>query len=540
MAADRWVGWRVGAEAALLLALFFGTYHRAIAWWWYEWTANGSYYAHGIFVPFFVAAMLWRDRRRIAACPLSTWWAGLAPMAVGFALATYSYRADITVVQSISVMFTLSGVVMLVAGRRVGREMLIPLLFLLTIIPIFPNQIIDRLAFPVQLLSAKLATGMLIAIGLHAVRTGTAIAMDSYTLQVEVACSGFKTLLGLLAFSGAFAYLVEADRWKRWLLFACAAPLSILINGLRIALIALVGELFSTSAAHTFHDYSGVIVLIIGFLALYGVAYAVRCSSFLGYPIAGAPAAMAVPDAATPRVQAPDPGPNAARIARLAQVGRGMTPAIIVMGAMCLAVQFVRPPSAPRGATLAASEVPRSLADRAWLQLGPDLPMTPEVKATLEPEVFVERTYLENRADGRAVELLITGGRSRRTFHDPHDCFVGGGYGIRDLDVVRIPVADGEVVFQEAIATRPRDGAAQRIFFAYVMDGRVLQSMERVHLGIMLRTLFGSDGRPFYFVRVRQMGDGLGEDHRSAMIRFVQAIWSSIGRRMLGPSQRGG
>ena len=47
---------------ALLIGLAAFLYSRALAWWYYEWTANGSFYAHGVFIPFFVGAMVWRDR----------------------------------------------------------------------------------------------------------------------------------------------------------------------------------------------------------------------------------------------------------------------------------------------------------------------------------------------------------------------------------------------------------------------------------------------------------------------------------------------
>ena len=104
-------------------------------------------------------------------------------------------------------------------------------------------------------------------------------------MAVELPCSGFKTLLSLLTFSAAFAYLVEAPAWKRWTLFLTTAPLSLFINGLRIALIGVVGELVSTRAAQIFHDYSGFIVLILAFTFLFNFARILKCERFLGVPL---------------------------------------------------------------------------------------------------------------------------------------------------------------------------------------------------------------------------------------------------------------
>src|SRR5262249_33822933 len=131
----------------------------------------------------------------------------------------------------------------------------------------------------------QIATLLLNLLTLHAAREGTMIQMDSYKMAVEGACSGFKTLISLLTFSAAFAYLVEGAVWKRWALFLLTAPLRLLINALRITFIGIVGELISTKAAQTFHDWSGFIVLILAFTILFNLARLLNCESFLGIPL---------------------------------------------------------------------------------------------------------------------------------------------------------------------------------------------------------------------------------------------------------------
>jgi exosortase/archaeosortase family protein len=56
-----------------------------------------------------------------------------------------------------------------------------------------------------------------------------------------------------------------------------------LINGLRIALIGMVGECISSEAAHVFHDYSGIITLVLGFAVLFSIAKALGCRKFAGW-----------------------------------------------------------------------------------------------------------------------------------------------------------------------------------------------------------------------------------------------------------------
>ncbi len=49
-------------------------------------------------------------------------------------------------------------------------------------------------------------------------------------------------------------------------------PLALLINGLRIALIGVVGNQWGPEAGHKFHDYSGYITLVLCFFVLFKIA----------------------------------------------------------------------------------------------------------------------------------------------------------------------------------------------------------------------------------------------------------------------------
>ena len=49
-------------------------------------------------------------------------------------------------------------------------------------------------------------------------------------------------------------------------------PLCLFINSLRVTLIGLVGEFRGDLAAHTFHDWSGYITLLICFFLLFKYA----------------------------------------------------------------------------------------------------------------------------------------------------------------------------------------------------------------------------------------------------------------------------
>ena len=269
--------------AAIALAVLL--YSRTFAWWYIEWTAPGSFYAHAMFVPFFVGIMLWRNRETLATVRWQPSWMGLALVVPGVILLVLARHSDVDTVQSLSFLFLLVGASLLLLGTGKTRRLLFPLLFVMMMMPLIPDQLINGIAFPIQLKSAQLAVWMLNHITLTCHQEGTQIIMEHYQMAVELPCSGFKTLLSLLTFAAAFAYLVEAPMWKRWTLFLTTAPLSLFINGLRIALIGVVGELVSKQGGQMFHDYSGFIVLILAFTFLFNFARILKCERFLGIPL---------------------------------------------------------------------------------------------------------------------------------------------------------------------------------------------------------------------------------------------------------------
>jgi exosortase/archaeosortase family protein len=88
---------------------------------------------------------------------------------------------------------------------------------------------------------------------------------------VDVPCSGLKLLLALTAFTIFFVLIARLKWWANLLALGMIPVLAILINGLRIALIGVVGDTWGQDAGMTFHDYSGYITLIICFMILFKI-----------------------------------------------------------------------------------------------------------------------------------------------------------------------------------------------------------------------------------------------------------------------------
>ena len=255
-----------------------------LRWWYWEYTKPDSYYGHAFLIPPLIALMLWHRRDALRAVGART-----CPAALPFTIATltlmvYAVKSGMEAVESLAFLWTVVGALWFVLGTRWIRAAAVPLLFLFGMAPL-PGPVLNDLTLGMQGLSTTMASAMLAMLGMHPTRVGNYIRMDNFVLNVDVPCSGFMLLLRLLTFSAAFAFLSETTLPRRWAIFCFSLPLSLFINGLRIALIGIVGECLGTSAAHTFHDWSGLLTTILCMAILLGFARSLGCRRFAGQPI---------------------------------------------------------------------------------------------------------------------------------------------------------------------------------------------------------------------------------------------------------------
>jgi exosortase len=255
-----------------------------LVWWHWEYTKPESYYGYAFFVPPLVAVMLWHKRAALFAAPPVPCPAALLIVLPALFLLVMAIKTEMQAVMSSAFLLTLTGGLWFALGTRWMRVAAFPMLFLWLLAPL-PGPVLNDMTLNAQRVSTFGGYLILKALMLHPVQAGNLIHLDNFTLNVDVPCSGFKLLLSLLTFSAAFAFLTDTTLGKRWALFLFSLPLSIIVNSVRIALIGLVGEAMGVTAANTFHDWSGLISLVLCMALLFGGAKALGCRTFAGQPI---------------------------------------------------------------------------------------------------------------------------------------------------------------------------------------------------------------------------------------------------------------
>lgn len=265
-------------------ALFAALTWPVLTWWQWEYTRPDSYYGHALFVPVLAGLMLWSRRGPLRSAGARAAPAVLSILLPLLALLVLAVKMEMQAVMSAALLLSLTCGAWYLMGSRWVRAARVPLLFLWLMAPL-PGPVLNDATLGLQRLSTAGAALLLRLLTFPAAQQGNVIHMDNFTLNVDVPCSGFKLLLCLLTFSAAFAYLSDLPRAKRAALLAFALPLSLGVNTLRIALFGVVGECAGVSVANAFHDWDGVISLVICMTALFGAARLLGCRTFAGHQL---------------------------------------------------------------------------------------------------------------------------------------------------------------------------------------------------------------------------------------------------------------
>jgi exosortase len=178
---------------------------------------------------------------------------GLVPLALGaFTLAIGRLGGELMNMR-VSFVLTLIGLVLLFFGRGVFRTLAFPLFFLFLMVPL-PQSLVNVIAFPLQLIAADAAVGVLHILQIPSLREGNIIHLVGTQLFVAEACSGLRSLMALITLGVVLAYFFRKSLVERVILVLSAIPIAILVNAFRVALTGILthhlGEEMVSGAVH--------------------------------------------------------------------------------------------------------------------------------------------------------------------------------------------------------------------------------------------------------------------------------------------------
>lgn len=255
-------------QLSLLFVVVAALYFRVLGGLIDQWI-NDPNYSHGFLVPFFSAWVVWKSWRAISQVPRSPHWSGLLISACSMGILCLGVLGAENFLARTSFLFLIAGLIVYFFGWACFRAVLFPWAVLFLAVPI-PAIILNKIAFPLQFLASRLASGMLALLGVPVLREGNVIHLPSLTLDVVEACSGIRSLVSLITLSVFYGYLFEPGLSRRLILIFSAIPIAVFANGLRIMGSGMLGEYVNPSLAEGFfHSFSGWLIFVLSLLLLF-------------------------------------------------------------------------------------------------------------------------------------------------------------------------------------------------------------------------------------------------------------------------------
>jgi exosortase len=190
------------------------------------------------FIPPISAAILFGHRKTLAGVAARTSVAGLGVALLSLVVFLGSYVTFTNSVQRLAAWGTAIGAVWFTLGSAVLLAKPFPFLFLLLSIPI-PEVLLGPLRLTLKEIATRLSADLLGLLGWSVAAQGNVLVLDGLRLEVADACSGVRSLTAMAASAVLLAYVLGAGWAKGSLLLATAIPLTVLLNVLRVVLMAV-------------------------------------------------------------------------------------------------------------------------------------------------------------------------------------------------------------------------------------------------------------------------------------------------------------
>ena len=256
----------IGTLTALLMYSYWpGLLNARSAW-------SDPQYSHGGLVPVFAVLLLFWWRQPIETVPASARLAGLGLLVATFCLRLAAARYTIVTIDMYTFVPALAGVFLLAGGWKTFRWAWAPIGFLIFMFPL-PDEATRYLLSPLQTVATMISTSALQTLGFDAWRSGNIIDVAGHRLNVVDACAGLRMLTIFVALSVALVLVGGRDWWENAIVIACAVPIALLVNAIRITTAGILHVYADPKFAESFHEstLAGVQMMVLALVMLFGV-----------------------------------------------------------------------------------------------------------------------------------------------------------------------------------------------------------------------------------------------------------------------------
>lgn len=237
-------------------------------------------YGHAPFILPLALFIVWLKRKQLATIAQNSqpnfYIPGFVLIIFSSFLFTFGWRWDYLLIQTISLIPLLAGLISFLYGPKMIRPLIFPILYLFLLVPP-PIGILDSITLPMRHF-ASAATEVILQIFQYPVsRTGLLLYLGDHEIFLGAPCSGFRSLITMFSLGLIYVYFNKGAWTKNLILILAIIPLALIGNIIRVIAICLLTYYFGEKVGQGFlHDFSGMLVFLIMIIGLMGLEKLIR------------------------------------------------------------------------------------------------------------------------------------------------------------------------------------------------------------------------------------------------------------------------
>ena len=379
-------------------------------------------YSHGPLIPILSGLLFLRQLKTVPVdlSPVNDRWPGVAVVVAALLLGALGNLAIIPDIVAYALILWVGGILLICFGWSRGFQFWPPVVHLVYMLPL-PALVYYKVSTYLQFVSSELGVYFLHLLSVPVFLDGNIIDLGVYKLHVAEACSGLRYLFPILSFSYIFAVLYRGPMWHKAILLISAAPITIFMNSVRIAIAGVVVNNYGVGYVEGFtHFFEGWVIFLACVIILFILA---RVLLFFQ------PVKMGLAEALD--LDTSGLGTQAMRL-RFVEASRAMIAAALLMVAAAVAWEMT-----PDRSNMAVEREPFTLFPRDlgdW-QAGDQKFLEPNIAQVLAADDYYS-VDLVNSAAPAAVDLFIAWyeDQSDGGVHSPEVCLPSAGWEIAWLE----------------------------------------------------------------------------------------------------------
>ncbi len=380
-------------------------------------------YSHGPLIPILSGLLFLRQLKDVPihSGPVDKTWIGVSVLLLAIMFGTLGKLANISDIVAYALILWVGGILLVNFGWKQGRQFWPPVLHLVYMLPL-PGVLYYKISTFLQFISSELGVYFLQLMNVTVFLDGNIIDLGVFKLHVAEACSGLRYLFPILSFSYIFAVLYKGPMWHKAVLLVSAAPITVLMNSVRIAIAGVLVNKYGVESVEGFsHFFEGWVIFVSCIALLFLLA---RILLFFQ------PVKMGLAESLD--LDLDGIGTQAMRIT-LIQPSRALIVSALMMVSVGLAWQTLPERQMAEIDRETFTTFPRQIGD--WRQVGSPKILKAGVARTLGADDY-HQVDLAKEGVPTGVGLFVAwyADQSQGGVHSPEICLPGGGWEIAWLE----------------------------------------------------------------------------------------------------------